>query len=253
MVSKAKAADLKLVRDDQAPVQIHGDAGRLYGTLNLRNQGSNRLTLRSIPIQAATLRDKNAAELSELRVRGRLSPNQQGQVRINYQIDPATPPGVYAATLMIGGEAQAAEINISENAELEIEPDNMTLNLAAKEPGLTRDFSVTNIGNVDIRLGGKLVVPVKSDCMLETALQRGMDALAAKRSAKELQLGDVLQAIAAQLAGPLTLSWSATTIKPGESKVLSTKIELPRNLQPHACYYADVELYSGSVRVDIYT
>ena len=252
MASKTEAADLKLVRASEAPVRIHGEAGRLHGTLNLRNQGSDRLTLRSIPIQAARLRDRDAAELSTLRAHGRLSPQEQAQVRIDYEIDPATPPGIYEATLMIGGEAQAAEITIAENPELEIEPDTVTLSLAA-EPQLTRDFSVTNIGNVELQLGGKFVVPVKSDCMLETALQRGIAALTAKRADKELQLSDVLQAVGAQLAGPMTLSWSATTIKPGESKVLAMTIELPDNLQPHAYYYADVELYSSGLRVDIYT
>jgi len=252
MPSKAKVSDLKLVRTDNSPVQIHGEQGRLYGALNLQNQGSDLLTLRSIPIRATKLKDKNAAELSALRVRGRLSPNEKGEVRIDYEIDPTTPPGVYQAKLLIGEEEQAAEINILAIAELEIEPDTITLNTAA-QPQHALDLFVTNNGNVDIQLGDRLVVPVKSDSMLETALQRGIGALAAKRSAKELQLNDLLQAIAAQLAGPMTLSWPATTIKPGESKVLDTTIELPDNLQPHAYYYAEVELYSGSVRVDIYT
>ena len=252
MASKTESADLKLVRDDKKPVRIHGEQGRLHGTLHLKNQGSDGLTLRSIPVQEATLKGKNATELSELRVRGRLPPQEQGQVRVNYEIDPATPPGTYEAKLMIGGEAQTVEIDIAENAELDIQPDTLTLNLAA-EPRLTRSFSVTNIGNVDIRLEGKLVVPVKSDCMLETALQRGIAALSAKRSTGEPQLGDLLRAVGAQLAGPMTLSWSATTIEPGASKILETTLELPDNLQPHAYYYADVELFSGSVRVDIYT
>jgi len=252
MATKAKAADLKLVRNDKAPVQIHGEQGRLYGTLNLENQSANRLTLRSIPIQAAKLKDKDDAALSALRVHGRLSPKEKGLVRIDYEIDPTTPPGVYAAKLMIGGEELAAEIIIAEIVELDLEPDTITLNLAA-QPQLSRELSVTNIGNVDIQLGDRVVVPVKSDCMLETALQRGIAGLTAKRSTKEIQLRDVLQAIGDQLAGPMTLSWAATTIKPGESKVLNATIELPDNLQPHGYYYAEVELYSGSLRVDIYT
>ena len=252
MATKAKAADLKLVRTGQAPVQIHGEQGRLYGTLDLENQSANRLTLRSIPIEAAKLRDKDAAALSSLRVHGRLSPNEKGQVRIDYEIDPTTPPGVYAAKLMIGGEEQAAEINIAEIAELDLEPDTITLNLAA-QPQLTRELTVTNIGNVDIQLGDRFVVPVKSDCMLETALQRGIAGLTAKRSSSELQLRDLLRAVGDQLAGPMSLSWSATTIKPGESRGLSATIGLPDNLQPHSYYYAEVELYSGSIRVDIYT
>jgi hypothetical protein len=252
MASKTEAADLRLVPQDKAPVQIHGEAGRLYGTLTLLNQGTDLLTLRSIPIRAAKLKDKDAGELNALRVRGRLSPQAQGKVRINYEIDPSTPPGIYKAKLMIGDEEHDADISIAENTEIDIEPDIITLN-TAQQPQLTRDLSVTNIGNVNIQLGNKLIVPVKSDCMFESALQRGIATLTTKRSAKELQLQDVLKAVADQLAGPITLSWSATTIKPGERKVLTTKIKLPENLQPHAYYYAEIELYSSSVRVDIYT
>ena len=252
MASKAKHADLKLVRTDQSPVQIHGEQGRLYGTLNLQNRGTDRLSLRSIPIEAAKIRNKDAVSLSELRVRGRLSPKEQGQVYIDYEIDPTTPPGVYAAKLMIGGESQDAEINIAESAELDMTPDTVVLNLAA-QPQLRRDFRVTNIGNVDVQLGDKLVVPVRSDCMLETAIKRGLNGFTTERSKNELKLSEVLLAIGEQLAGPITLSWTKATIRPGESMIISTKIELPDGLHAHSYYYAEVELYGGSVHIDVYT
>ena len=38
MASKTESADLKLVRDDKKPVRIHGEQGRLHGTLHLKNQ-----------------------------------------------------------------------------------------------------------------------------------------------------------------------------------------------------------------------
>ncbi len=111
----ANAADLKLVRTDKKPVLIQGEQGRLFGSLDVQNVSDNRLTLKSIPIQSAKLRGQGNVALSSLRVRGRLNPKEQARVNIDFQIDPATPPGIYKATLLIGGEEQAAEINIAEN------------------------------------------------------------------------------------------------------------------------------------------
>ena len=252
MATRAKAADLKMVSASKAPVQIHGDRGRLYGSLSLQNQTANRLSLKSIPVQASKIRDKDAAEIIALRAHGRLSPNGRGQVSIGYEIDPSTPPGVYKATLLIGDEEQAAEINIAENAELDIVPDTITLNTAAQVKREC-EFSVTNLGNVEIQLGDRRIVPLKSDCMLETALRQSILEITSSRSKSEPALLDMLQVVSEKLPKPIILSWNRTTIKPSESKTLKVKIDVPDNLQAHAYYYADAEFYSSSVRIDIYT
>ncbi len=247
----ANAAELKLVQSDKKPVQIQGEQGRLYGSLYLQNVSDNRLTLKSIPIQTTKIHDQGDMVLSRLRVRGRLNPKEQARVYIDYPIDPATPPGTYKATLLIGGEEQAAEINIAENAELEIAPDSITLNTNFN-PNYDPEFTFTNTGNVDVSLGEKIIVPLQSDRALETALQRGIADLVSGRSTAEIQLKDVLKSVAGYLAGSLTISWKPTILKPGDTRSIKGKIELPANLQPHSYYFAEVELYSGNVRVDIY-
>lgn len=248
----ANAADLKLVHTDKKPVLIQGEQGRLFGSLDVQNVSDNRLTLKSIPIQSAKLRGQGNVALSSLRVRGRLNPKEQARVNIDYQIDPATPPGIYKATLLIGGEEQAAEINIAENAELETTPYSITLNTNFK-PNYSPKFTFTNTGNVDISLGEKMIIPVKSDQALGTALQRGITKLVSTRSADEIQLRDILTSVAGHLAGSLTINWEPTVLKPGDTQSIQAKIELPDNLQPHSYYYAELELYSSDVRVDIYT
>ena len=248
----ANAAELKFVQTDKKPVQIQGEQGRLYGSLYLQNVSDNRLTLKSIQIQTTKIRDQGDVALSQLRVRGRLNPKEQGRVSIDYQIDPATPPGIYKATLLIGSEEQAAEINIAEHSELEIAPDTITLN-SNFNPNYSPEFTITNTGNVDVSLGEKIVVPLKSDQALETALQRGIADLVSKNSTAEIQLKDVLKSVAGHLAGPLTISWEPTILKPGDTRSIRGTIELPPKLQPHSYYFAEVELYSGGVRVDIYS
>ena len=248
----ANTARLKLAQVSKKPVLLYGEEGRLHGTLYLQNISASKLTLSSIPIETVKIRDQANEPLSNLRVRGRLLPNEQGMVYIDYPIDPTTPPGIYKAKLLIGGEQQAAEISIAEHVELEIEPDTITLNTESN-PNYAPEFKVTNTGNVDISLGKKLIVPLKSEQSLETSLQSGLAELTADRSETDIQLVDLISAIARQLAGSLTVTWGQTTIKPGETKTIKWKIDLPDNIQPHRYYYADILLYSADVHLDIYT
>jgi len=248
----ANTAQLKLVHDSKKPVLLYSKQGRLHGNLYLQNKSASKLTLNSIPIESVKIRDQANGPLSNLRARGRLQPNEQGMVHIDYLIDPTTPPGTYQATLLIGGEEQAAEISIAEHVELEIEPDTITLNTESK-PNYTPEFKVTNIGNVDVNLGEKLFVPLKSEQSLETSLQSGFADLLASRSAADIQLVDVISAVARHLLGSVTVTWGKTTIKPGETKTIKVKLDLPDNMQLHRYYYADIQLYSADVRLDIYT
>ncbi len=245
-------AELKFVTSDNKPVVIHGGQGRLFGSLYLENISDSHLTLKSIPIQAAEILGHDNAALSKLRVRGRFNPKEQARVYIDYQINPTTPPGIYKATLMIGGEEKAAEINIAENAELEITPDVITLNTHFNA-NYSTEFTFTNIGNVDVRLREKIIVPIKSDQAVETAFQRGIADVTSGNSTADVELKDILISVTDHLAKPLSIFWEPILLRPGDTQSLQGKIELPDNLQPHSYYYAELELYSGDVRVDIYT
>jgi hypothetical protein len=252
MSSTAKTVELKLLPDSKAPLILRASQGRLYGTLNLRNTGDNQISAKSISIQAQDILKIDNTELNILHLRGRVPARDQRQVRVEYQINPTTPPGIYKAKLQLGDEEQAAEIHVEKNVELDITPAEVILQ-RTENPQLSQEFQFTNTGNVDIHLADKFIIPIKSDAMLETALQRGIESLTSSRSKKEPQLSDVLQAIGKQLAGPMTLSWRKLSIKPGETKTIKTKIELPDNLQPNSRYYSELELYSGSVLIEIYT
>ena len=106
---------------------------------------------------------------------------------------------------------------------------------------------------MDVILGEKLIVPLKSEQSLETSLQSGLAELTADRSETDIQLVDLISAVARQLAGSLTVTWGQTTIKPGETQTIKWQIDLPDNIQPHRYYFADILLYTADVHLDIYT
>lgn len=248
---KSNTAQLKLLQDANKSILLRGEQGRLQGKLFVENSSTSKLSLNSIPIENVKIRDSSQVMLNELRVRGRLKAKEKGTVNVDVPIDPSTAPGVYSATLTLGGKQQQAEITVVANVELEIEPDTVTINTQIKS-GSKTTFDFCNVGNVDVLLGEKLIVPIQSDKLIESSLQQSFSELLATKS-KEINMRDVISAIAKNMPEPLVLSFAKTTIKPGMTQSIAMTMTLPNNLLPHRYYFADIELYSSGIHFDIYT
>ncbi len=255
----ANIQGLKLIHDPQQPILIYGSPGRVQGTLTIQNDSDTKLTVRSIPIQAPKLRSQTLEPLQEIRIFSRMYPSQQSRVTLDFPIDPSTPPGTYPATVQIGDQSQPVQIRISESIELEVEPDNVTV--SAQDPKrFEREFVVTNVGNVPMSVGEKWVAALQVPEGIESQVVQRMKALCQKKQDEGTasreegsSVQELLCLVASQQPGPVTLTWKNLTLAPGETQVMKGVIELPDGLQPHRHYFAEFELFSASLLVDIYT
>jgi hypothetical protein len=264
MGKSTNIAGLKLIHDHEKPIFIRGTPDRLQATLQMKNDSESKMTLKSMPIQASKLRSESREPLNEVRVFGRLYPHQQGKVQIEFPIDPTTPPGTYEGTVQVGEQIQAAQIDIDEYFELDVEPDTVTLHID-KTLKFERDFVFTNLGNVAITLGNKFTVPLKTGGGLEYLLQMGLrevctgkkhkqyDPLHDRKGSRKPELSELLCSIADLTAAPARISWENVNLESGETRVVKGSIELPGNMQPNHRYVAELELYSASIILDIYT
>jgi len=258
MGRSANIPGLQLIHDPQQPILIYGSPGRVQGTLTLKNDSETKLTVRSIPIQAPELRSRTLEPLQEVRVFSRMYPSQQSRVTLDFPIDYSTPPGIYQATVQIGDQSQPVQIRISESVELEVEPDTVTVSLKDKNK-FEREFVVTNVGNVPVSVGDKWVAALQSSEGVESQLVQSMKDLCKKKqdertpSGDEGALRDLLCLVASQQSGPVILTWNNLTLAPGESKVMEGSIEVPDGMEPHRHYFAEFDLFSASMLVDIYT
>lgn len=252
-------SSLRLIHEQNKPVLIHGLRGRLQGTLTLKNDSETKLTLKSMPIQAPQLRGEGGEPLSEVRLFGRLYPNQQGRINFEVPIDPSTPSGTYEGTVQIGEQTQPVQIRISENVELDVEPDAITLNIKDQR-SFEREFVFTNIGNVAIPLGEKWIAALQTQQGIETQMVQGLKEMCENKkeddddpSKNAESLMKMLCALSKRQPGPVTFSLENATLEPGETRVIKATLRLPDDMQPHRRYFAEIELFSASILLDVYT
>jgi hypothetical protein len=240
--------------DKEVPIIIRGAPDRLQGTVVIQNNNDQRITLKSMPVEASDLKGVHGTALDEVHVFGRINPKTQAKVRVEFPIDPATAAGTYQINLRIGSETFPATIMIDEQYELEVEPDTLTLH-AAESLEFEHIFTVTNTGNVPVHLGQSLVVPVTGDGGLEYAISSAF-ILAAKKlksSKRETGLNDFLAAVGGQFPGPASFHFQEATLNPGESRTLRGALQLPNNLQANHHYSVSVDLYSSAINFDVFT
>jgi hypothetical protein len=258
MGRSADLPGLKLIHDPRQPILLYGIPGRVQGVLTVQNDSEAKLTVRSLPLQAPTLRSQSLGPLQEVRTFSRVYPRQQNLVMVDFPIDPSTPPGTYQGTVQIGDQNHPVQIRISESVEIEINPDSVTLSVQGHRR-FEREFVVTNVGNVPVSVGEKWVAPVQATEGIESqVVQRLKDICQKKydespRAREEATVREMLCLLASQQPGPVALTWQNLTLAPGETQVMKGSIELPDGLQPHRHYFAEIEIFSGGILVDIYT
>lgn len=255
---------LKLIHDQQKPIFIHGMLGHLQGTLNLLNDSESKVTLKTMPVQAPKLRSMTLEPINEARLFGRLYPNQQGSVPFELLIDPYTPPGTYEATVQVGEKSQTAQIIISENIELDVEPDAITLNVV-KDRTFTREFIFTNVGNVATSVGGDWRTALRSQQGMDAELVQLLQEITEKKkkvSSKkgnkdnatddEYSLTSLLYELSSKCPGPATVSFENIILEPGETRVVKATIDLPDNMQTNMHYTTELDLYSANIQLNVY-
>jgi len=244
---------LKLLGEHQKPIMIRSIDGYLQGSLDLQNETDSKVTLKSMPIKAPKLRNKSLEPLSEARLFGKLYPNECGKISFNVPIDPSTPPGSYEATIQVGDKKLPAQILITENIELEVEPDTILLNVSSKNV-FKRDFEFSNIGNTAVSIDGDWPVTLKSQQGMETDIIHLLrDACDGVSNAENHDaVAEILCNVANTYPGSAKVSFEKVTIKPGETTTVGATISLPDNIQNNMHYIADLDLYSANIQLDVY-
>jgi hypothetical protein len=259
MGRSANISGLKLIHEQNKPILMHGLGGRLLGSLILKNETETKLTLKSMPIQVPRLRGEGGEPLTEVRLFGRLYPTQQGRVDFELPIDPSTPSGTYEATVQIGEQTYPVQIRVGENVELDVQPDSLILDIKDQR-SFERELAFTNIGNVAIPLGEKWIAALQTQQGIETQMVESLKELCEHKkegeddpSKSEGSLMKMLCALSKRQPGPVILFLEDVTLEPGETRLIKATLRLPDDMQPHRHYFAEIDLFSASILLDVYT
>jgi len=261
------------------PIKIIGTPDYLVGNILLQNTTDSKLTLKSMPLEAAELQDVAHQPLSEIRIASRLYPGQQDNVHIEFPVAANTPPGLYEAKFHVGDQTQAAQIQVNPLVEITLTPDEMTLYTEGKNQ-FEIEFEVTNEGNVPLNMGDRVSVALQTETGLAIQVQKALlDICEDTDSEPGLDIDDeeddsdsilddldnldsdkysslvnkLLCALSQQQAGELTMSLDNSLLDPGETLTFKSTIILPDDLPLNHHYFAEVEILSETLQVDIYT
>lgn len=253
---------LVLAHGNDDPPVFYGPPGQLRGSLRLSNPTQEKIKLGRLALSAGKLSGIARGEVSDLQLSVRLSPGEQELAPALVALDPRTPPGTYEGRLLLGDREQAVVLHVVDHVDLRISPDVIYI-FTDGERVFERQFVVENAGNVPVRLGERCAAQLVDQLERRAALRD-----AAQRTCQEEEDGagkpprtdgerdvlrDVLCGFERQQIGPVLLDRPDETLQPGEVRAGPAKIMLPRGLQSHRRYEAQLKLYNASVVLDVTT
>jgi hypothetical protein len=160
-----------------------------------------------------------------------LRAEQDDKVPLTLQLDPATPPGKYAAEFRIGSETRPAVISVAETLVLKASP--LRFWIANVQDIQRKSMRVTNMGNVLASLVSPGEVELYEDVPEEPDLRAAIEALLART---DPTLKDALRAVATLLGkargrpvGKISIRVedSPIAVAPAESKAIELDFTVP--------------------------
>src|ERR1700721_2162722 len=171
------------------PILLVGEPRRLVGRFKLHNPADSRVVVRGArlcgaPVAHAHKRD----ELQEfpISLTAILAPNERSAVTVKVAVDADTPPGDYAAELVLGEHRYPVQLLIAESISLSVTPAEIVIE---NHPGerLTKRLYFTNDGNVPMNIGNIGAVVLDDELLACKTMRATLDT--SSKEAKTLQEG----------------------------------------------------------------
>jgi hypothetical protein len=241
---------MQLASPEGSRLYFSGPPGGLSGTIPLVNTGPDKQKIRTVGVITEKLQGPARLPLREFGFNARLYGGEQANVLATIVLDSQTPPGRYDFEITLGGRSLPATAHVSEIVDLRIDPNRITI-LAGPHTSYTRTFVLENAGNVPLPTGAQCEAPIFDSFDLISSLVIGLhkgDRTSAESMAKAL-----LNEWADLQAGVLVTRRKPMVLRPGQKIEIDVEFQLPPSLKPLRHYRANLQLYDGTVGVDIYT
>ena len=133
------------------PYRFSGPPSQCVGELVLINLSDNKVKVHALDAVPAgrSRRAANALPQTQLNLSARVPPHSEVRVRAVLQLDPHMPPGTYQAQVVSGEQKEALQIEVAEERELNVEPEELVLRGLAGQT-LALPIVLTNDGNVPV-------------------------------------------------------------------------------------------------------
>lgn len=254
---RAKAArPAARLADVDRPLVLTGPPRALRGEVRVANPTAARLVVRQPVLRTAVgvaarpkrgARSRPLPEVTHVLRRIVVRPGRVRPVPIALALDPRTPPGTYSGQLEIDGEQRPVVVHVTEDVSLTVTPQDVVLPV---RPGARLDRRVVfaNDGNVPVSVGTIGAVVLDDELAHCRALRGALEDAGAKMKGLDdfaVALGRRYQRLYRTLA--LRVQNEATTIAPGETRVVDLRIAVPEGLDPRSRYHGYAAVSTGSL------
>lgn len=215
----------------EEPLRFRGKPGSLSAAV------SDAVAVpRRVPVRVALASKSKEGE--ELVVR---ASRIEGDMVLQMTLPQRTPPGTYDGTVDVEGASRAVVIVVEPEIELQIVPDQLTLEATPGEKAPV-ELSVANAGNVAVEIRGAYAFGIFAAGGLERALHR---AYTDKRPDDERRIDYLGDRLAEEHGGVVRVAVQKGegTIEPGDVRNVTFNFHVPPGLQPGRTYTGTMPLH----------
>ena len=230
-------------RTDAEPFRFRGTPGSLSAAVS-----EGEAVARRMPVRLAL---GGKAERGGKRARVGTAPDAdvlvarasrvEGDLVLQLTLPPRTPPGTYEGTAEVDGEERAVVVEVEEEVELEVVPDQLTLKAAPGEH-VAAALTLVNAGNVEVEIRKAYAFGIFAAGGLERALHR---AYVEKRPEGERRVDFLFERLAEEHGGlvRVAIEEGSGELAPGEARPVRASFHVPKELTRGRTYTGTLPLY----------
>lgn len=227
-------------------ILLTGPPSLLGGMVSLRNNSAEPLRVKNVPCWLQLEKNKIP---SSFPIHFLLAAGQANAYTLNFQLDPQTKPGQYAALVSMGQHEVPVNVLVEENQEIALSPPEITIKRLKPGHSTQARIQLHNLGNVTI------VVPeVRRRALFDPYLlsRKLEDALLEKGKEGTLPvLDNFVQTLLGEMGGHLEMKVKEVNqeVAPGESLDLHLSITAAKEPFPVDKLEMKFEILNKSLKV----
>lgn len=225
---------------EHAPSVVSVHHGWAEGFVPYQNRGSELFAPDAAGLECPSLHGRHGEPLAEARVRGRIPAGSTGSLRVRFAVGAEVPPGLHPGRVIVGGDAIAITVAVTERHAVRVTPAVLTVETGARADA-AHLLVIDNRGNVPISVdhpaAARMEVPDRSCDIVRAALAAA--AGAERKPITEALVDAAAKSVAEDPILVARFEEAPVEVGPGEKAVVRLRLRLPASL-PRARYDAEL-------------
>lgn len=232
-------------QDERAVFFVKGR--RAKGSVTIKNPGKQRAKVKSLDVNAPSLRDASGQPLKQVQVLAHLNPGDTQQCTVDFEVDPTLAAGTYEGELICGKMLkQPFVLHVIERIDITFYPNRLIIHGEPSEQ-LDKEMIISNQGNVPVKLNRQHTIMLSE--VGEVSRVVGSTLYQEAKAGAMNVLDTFVTKLQEAVVRPMTLTFADENLEitPGETKKFQIHVHLPGNLKAKRSYRGRISLYNKTL------